>query len=126
MKTNKLSCKDLMIGDWVEFIQFDGQGFYAPVEALNDDSTFAESGCFADNMVKPIPLTAEILEKNGFVRSKVFEVWKYEDGEVSMLWKPFPFLTVDCDSAIVKFPCEHVHKLQHAMRLCGIEKTIEL
>ena len=74
----------------------------------------------------PIPLTDEILEKNGFERSKVFVEWKYENENVYMIYKPFPYLKIQTEKCIVAFPCKYVHELQNAFRLCRIEKTIEL
>ena len=80
---------------------------------------------------KPIPLTPEILEKNGF---------EYKEGEIGMfgvttaphyIGDGIPF-EVFCDGnpyAIwFKEPVDikYVHQLQHALRLCGIEKEIEL
>jgi hypothetical protein len=41
-----------------------------------------------------VPITGEILEKNGFVRSKVFVEWKFNDDDIEALWKPFPFLSI--------------------------------
>ena len=75
---------------------------------------------------KPIPITSEILEKNGFVRSNVFVEWKYENDNVYMIYKPFPYLKIQTEECFVAFPCEYIHQLQHALRLCGIDKTIEL
>jgi len=126
-----MKANELMIGDWVSYKNgfSDGEMTINTVVGTISEKYITEFvwGKRIDcEHLYPIPLTAEILEKNGFVRSKVFVEWKYGDGEVSMLWKPFPFLTVNCDGAVVKFPCEHVHELQHALRLCGIEKEIEL
>lgn len=108
-----MKANELMIGDWVKFIQSDGQGFYAQVEALNDDGTFAESGFFADNMVRPIPLTAEILEKNGY---------NYNVGSGGLFQINIKGLNCHISFNIIHY----VHELQHALRLCGIEKEIEL
>ena len=81
--------------------------------------------------IEPIPLTPEILEKNGF---------EYKEGETGMcgveiapcyLRDDVPF-EVFCDGepfAIwFKEPIniKYVHQLQHALRLCGIEKEITL
>ena len=81
--------------------------------------------------IKPIPLTLEILEKNGFV------LIEEEKGAYGVNIAPYytrndvPF-EVFCDGepfAIwFKDPVNigYVHELQHAMRLCGIEKEIVL
>ena len=122
-----MKAKDLMIGDWVNIA----------VEEYNNPTRIREIGSFwvkvikdemeySNILVTPIPLTPEILEKNGFVRSEVFVEWKYEYEDIYMLWKPFPWLSVLSDGSELKFPCEYVHQLQHALRLCGIEKEIVL
>ena len=122
-----MKANELMIGDWVEFVSPDGQGFYAQVEALNDDGTFSEGGFFEDNMVRPIPLTHEILEKNGMVGlcgsnwpssgHPSIELTSTMDGE--LLW------TINCNEyEIMSF--KYVHELQHALKICGVEKEIEL
>lgn len=116
-----------MIGDWVKFIQPDGQEFYAQVEALNDDGTFAESGFFADNMVEPIPLTTEILKKNGFLQNNGHMVMYVHINEFNGYT-----IRLDADdygwhltnSRFVDI--DNVHDLQHLLRLCGVEKEVVL
>ena len=90
----------------------------------------------ADN-VDPIPLTPEILEKNGFEmvldKDKLptyrikwtrnpnlyFTVFTGVDG----YWNPVGFgVTI----AGVNGAIDYVHQLQHAMKLCGINKEIVL
>lgn len=73
----------------------------------------------------PIQITPEILEKNGFTKSKTFVEWKYEEEGIYILWKPFPFLKIETENVQLNLSgCEYVHELQHALRLCGIEKDI--
>lgn len=129
-----MKATELMIGDWAEFHQSDGQGFYAQVEALNNDGTFSESGFYADNDVSPIPLTAEILEKNGWIWDGMYACFDY-NGNKEFMWykhegicrdfyihkngeKELIFLT---RPGII-----FVHQLQHALRMCRIEKEITL
>ena len=77
--------------------------------------------------IQPIPLTAEILEKNGFIESDVFVEWKYEDEGLYILWKPFPFLKVETQSVQLNLSgCEYIYELQHVLRLCGIDKQITI
>ena len=115
-----MKANELMIGDWV--IGCSGEPF--KIGIIDPDFLYW-------NEVQPIPLTPEILEKNGFeykekelglygvttaphyVRDDVpFEV--FCDGEPFAIWFKEP--------VNIKF----VHELQHALRLCGIEKEIEL
>ena len=91
-----------------------------------------------DIQVKPITLTAEILEKNGF------EMFKY-DGWVhyyrifgnsvipfvlhSMIGGEMLSQEVDIFSTSTNTNCgidvNYVHELQHALRLCGLNKIAD-
>jgi hypothetical protein len=71
---------------------------------------------------KPIPLTPEILEKNGFVvesrdcHDEPLQYCELVDG----LW-------IDISGEnFFEGKLEYVHQLQHALGLCEINKTIEL
>ena len=120
---------ELMIGDWiyrpdcydqVKEIRYTG---IIGIDNMRGLITFSE--------LELIPLTPEILEKNGF---------EYKEGETGMygvttaphyICDGVPF-EVFCDGepfAIwFKEPVniKFVHQLQHALRLCGISKEIEL
>ena len=84
--------------------------------------------------INPIPLTPEILEKNGFkqdpksrsrkshqiITNDVYISWW--KGRLNILYKPFVGHStnhINCDG-------KYVHELQHALRLAGIEKEIVL
>ena len=78
----------------------------------------------------PIQITAEILEKNWFTPC----IWNGKDGwsitypirngvKVCVSSDFFHFGYFGHDS---KIPLFFVHQLQHALRLCGIEKEIKL
>jgi len=123
-----MKANELMIGDWV---LFDHNPVRVAILGAAQDSLGLAVG---DNVfgqpysiIEPIPLTAEILEKNGFdmddytVHFKEDEHYMlelvFEDDELK--W------TINCNEyTIMNF--EYVHELQHALRLCGIEKEIEL
>ena len=86
-------------GSLVHNISLEGEGF------LGD----------ADEIISPIPLTAEIMEKNGFNRY-------YESNFYSLL-NGFNVAIADehyITSAFnVDITVYYVHELQHALRLCG-------
>lgn len=115
-----MKANELMIGDWVDIKATNSFIYKRRKITANDLIDSIHRECVY------IPLTAEILEKNGFVRSSVFVEWKYERNGICMIWKPFPWLQVSTDNADVNFECEYVHELQHALRLCGIDKEIVL
>ena len=81
--------------------------------------------------VTPIPLTDEILEKNGFVLKEggmgmygvtIASHYIREDLPFEVFCDGEPFAVWFKDPVNIKY----VHQLQHAMRLCNINKTIEL
>lgn len=94
------------------------------------ESNLSFRPCYA----RPIPLTAEIMEKNGFTRYRENEeLW-----DVGVFRLDLGLFAVGIDNGcgtgmcimphgIMTFYCKYVHELQHALRLCGIEDdTIEL
>ena len=138
MKANELSCKDLMIGDLIN-----GFGVIRRVTSINglerpeDDGLlttmvpgyeFPESNLsFRPCYAQPIPLTAEILEKNGFTRFGTDYILEGEHFGLDNPSNPNNYLdNYWLRISIKAVNIEYVHELQHAMRLCGIEKEIEL
>lgn len=99
---------------------------------------------YYDN-IEPIPLTTEILEKNGFelqkqdfTSEKLYKL-KYESLYVETYSSDIdPRFRVGCSigdyihfnirSRILMSFCtiHYVHELQRALKLCGIDKNIEL
>ncbi len=75
--------------------------------------------------VKPMPLTPEILEKNGMSRNPFGEYFAEDKHcflEISREPEGF-FWTVNANEYSI-IPLNYVHELQHALRLCGIEKEV--
>ena len=144
-----MNAKELMIGDWV---QIDAPDRYAgaigEVKSLRfhqeKDSAYfhifisgrhgivSHEVCSDD--IRPVPLTPEILEKNGF--RVVFD----GDLHATYFQEIDGFLTdikVDktgiyqklsmCDgfgNRVVLVECKFVHQLQHAFRIYGINKNL--
>lgn len=74
--------------------------------------------------IEPIPLTAEILEKNGFQQ---ISTNKYVSGTVTIAIFVEEFLiTIKSLGARVMITIKYIHELQHALQLCNIDKEIEL
>ena len=87
--------------------------------------------------INPIPLTREILEKNGFVKyNEVSDTPPYDQDEEGNMyysykgehkfwgwWQPNNVYLIPVN-AMVDLEIEYVHELQHALRLCGINKEI--
>ena len=116
---------ELMIGDWV--ILFDK--YPAKVEAICDVEVYlldeVDLHWHVDYaFIKPIPLTAEILEKNGFVYNDLPFVQAWEQFGLA-LYSSGNGYRIGCGNNVALI-IDSVHELQHALRLCGIEKEIEL
>ena len=135
-----MKANELMLRDWVKHQDTEKTVdaiWFGNQVSLNDPSK--EWGSiytdkFSADDVKPIPLTAEILEKNGFG-------YKEEDGNLSHYYigdrwyLDNPDLHIGTynkgvywlnylDNAI--YGIKYVHQLQHALKLCHIEKEIDL
>ena len=139
------------------------KGTIVVIRGIDADRTFRElKGCATcvafgnpDNMpggvwldyLDPIPLTPEILEKNGFEKTQIHgekqdDIFQCFDGEIIIevgIYDPnfilihYRYETPDGInsgelSSIVKVDGGkfYIHELQHALRLCGIDKEIEL
>lgn len=124
-----MKAKELQLGDWVNT----PKGNYQ-IDSIQDNDVVGTTynngdgveSLFDIDKVKPISLTVEILEKNGW--SQVLysnESYDNEDAEQLSLW------TGEDDNewwwhvgVELVTPLNYVHELQHALRLCGIEKEI--
>lgn len=126
--------EELMIGDWVKITRSYDIPMNSDINIDLTDITELEEGTID---LEPIPLTSEILEKNGFK----------EDFETNRIyWRPdcrkfcivkeldtwyFAFRVlgeaVDKSSGYICISeCNYVHKLQHILKDLEIEKEIVL
>ena len=121
-----MKANELMIGDWVSY---NGQPLRVNCVAIGSiglEGVDSDIIC-KEEMVKPIPLTPEILEKDGFEKDpETGEMIWYDDDVTEVVWLG-TLLRIRCEYGICDFAAIiYVNELQHALRLCGIEKTIEL
>ena len=113
-----------MIVDWVKLSK--GNWSKNRLVGLTDIEMIAESVYLAE----PIPLTPEILEKNGFRKLVTYgtEKWLCDNLRLNVYssdgtWRFCADTNRNENSVIyIRF----VHELQHALRLCKIDKEIEL
>ena len=135
-----ISANELMIGDWVKFTSKYGYGTgqvvgIEPLEGTAEPTTFiiwkrdkeGNTKFFvgvSKICVEPIPITPEILEKNGFVYNAIPFVDGWEQFGLT-LYRGGNGYRINC-GINVSLIIDYVHQLQHALRLCGIEKEIEL
>ena len=125
-----MSGKELMIGDWVKT----PKGFFKVTDIQDNDviGTDYNNGegtdsLFFNDEIEPIHLTAEILENNGFTRLGTDYILKGEHFGLDNPSIPSNYLdNYWLRISIKAVHIEYVHQLQHALRLCGIEKEIEL
>ena len=127
-----------MIGDWVRCT--DPNPFR--IEQIDgvEEQVYGDNGFYVDTTdLQPIPLTVEILEKNGFVKMdgdhyRYFLAYddNYYAGFESVNYYTdacFCNVTKECSDGTQeqsKGVYKYVHQLQHALRLCGINHEIIL
>ena len=154
MNAAKIKCRDLMVGDWIT----NRNGFSMQITNVGDDYAYAtfegnEGDPWEfddkDDQPEPIPLTPEILEKNGFSP----DTFLTAEWERKVYFKEFPGCVVEpadsgkyifgttkywskkysdgspidwgtmYDSRICNL--QYVHELQHALRLCGLNEIAD-
>lgn len=124
-----MKAEELMIGDWVF-----AYGKKTQIVWVGNIHKMAVRGFpseFMDGEILPIPLTPEILEKNGF------EVDEKNENMLKWRWSVIDdCISYDKSTGMVRifYPSglvfvkilKFVHELQHALRLCNIDKEIVL
>ena len=115
---------ELTIGDWV----LDGTT-QAQITGITCDgeieTTFNEHSNI--ELIEPIPITQEILEENDFVKEdNDTDVRKDQMGFEKIIWFDGGYTcvtSVRCDR-MYEGHCYDVHELQHALKICGVNKEI--
>ena len=121
--------EELMIGDWVQ--------------SKSDQSIFqikTHWDIYNAKDFEPIPITPEILEMNGFDKGSLLgcDVWTFDiqngDNFDNISLRKIKYnkkhkwavgLSIYGEGA-GRFFIDNIHELQHALRLCKIDKEIEL
>ena len=140
MTTLKIS--DLSVGDWVQ----DNYGNYVKVMGIWQGCNFNYQvdvrrdgmiGTIVPCNIHPIPITAEILEKNGFERGQRGNFYHYLRLDKNRTlyihastngWR----VEITYDAAGILRTTHlmpdvvSIHQLQHALRLAGVDKEINL
>ena len=135
MTTLKIS--DLSVGDWVGY---NGKSYRTViVDALDQTATIFgndEQGDIHIEQLAPIPITAEILEKNGWrviEKEALGDEYEY-DGE-KRVWDDYSIDICETKPGVFWYSwrteyymwrLEYVHQLQHLIRLAGVDKEINL
>ena len=113
-----MKATDLMIGDWVclrDDVQYESpmkvDGILVHNISLEGEGFLGD----ADEIIRPIPLTAEIMEKNGFDRYYESNFYSLLNG-FNVAIADEHYITSAFNVAITVY---YVHELQRALRLCG-------
>lgn len=126
-----MKAKELMIGDWV---RNDLGEYQTVVELRESGAMLAYNDIYPYDAIEPIPITPEILEKNLGVVERSSDGYNLVINRELILafhleatldfWiaqpSDWPHLTYS-----LPLP-RYVHELQHALRLCRIDKEIVL
>ena len=110
-------------------------------EILADDELYyvGEDRCHSEDKIEPIPLTPEILEKNGFERGVVIpsKFYRNIDNERLIFSPNSSFYDLgyvhwnesnDVDimhRLEVQQPIMYIHQMQHALRLFGLDELAD-
>lgn len=127
-----MKAEELMLGDWC-FCELNGKP--EKVQAIYEDKVMLDyNDLYPYDEIQPIPITKEMLEKNGFEQygkdayCLSIPIQMAGDGieQQDITIHRMKVLELRTSTCTLLMPMKYVHELQHALRLCGITKTIEL
>lgn len=131
-----MKANELMIGDW---IQRNGKNFQV-TSIMDGYISTDEHSDSHDYHFNPIPLTPEILEKNGIKRKAINDeepyyqdeegYYYYQYGELGIntlhIWFWYKDGDIMMPSNCTKWiKLSFVHELQRVLRLCGLDELAE-
>lgn len=135
-----MEAKDLMIDDYIRCSQ-DCHGHRVDYISELEGEVGVDGEILSLDMIEPIPLTQEILERNDFKKFPFPHIegqhqwtwWKNIVTSVT-LWcrelnddtKDGMVLKIEAPISQLCIKVNYVHELQHALHLCEIKKEIEL
>ena len=120
MDAVKIRCRYLMVGDWIT----DENGFPMQITNVGEDYAYATFDGLEgdpwkfddkDDKPQPIPITPEILEKNGWWYD-VEDMWLHDEVDFGIERWNGGFQCYD----INQIKLDSVHELQRALRCCGL------
>lgn len=125
---------ELMIGDWVYVTDAcTNKNVFCRITRIDTtawvgvDGELDSVGMY-ENCIFPIPLTPDILVKNGF-KSYNNSSYQLRGVGVYISWRNVGRLNISFGCAPITnahISVKYVHELQHALRLCGIKKEVKL
>ena len=128
-----MEAKELMIGDWL-FYRGQYNAFCFRVEQITKRKVGYHTEPNESRMhyvilseCKPIPITPEFLERNGFEKVQSLYYLKSRN-KVYLCFIEYNIVN-NClfiNDGLIPRPITCVHQLQHVFKLCGIEKEITI
>lgn len=143
-----MDCKDLMVGDWVNYwiLNLNAKVFSIlgnhtiGIQFVDKNNKVEAMHGLIEKVIRPIPLTSDILVKNGFEKQGDLYQYHINAGNgytrIDIIDLQDGVWSYDID-VYDKFADAHkihhdddcflkLHQLQHLLRLCGIEKEITI
>ena len=127
-----MKANELMLGDWV--MDGDMPTRVTSITRVGIVETMRRISNI--EVVEPIPITPEILEKNGFEKTHCglnAIIYTFSDDDeyyalaideyTESIWR-VEYTNCEMNFPLVRIMVCSVHELQHALKLCGIEKEI--
>jgi len=134
-----MKANELMVGDWIKTSNTlplcGGEiGRVAAIsKCLTMDFEFKRNDLIPFELVNPIPLTPEILEKNGFRKDKETSQWYFKSEDRLDMGILAAGIDDGCGvgfcvmpNSAITYYCKYVHELQHYLRLIGGAEEIIL
>lgn len=128
----EIKISELSVGDWVRYDRgTDAVQIMGIYVRNNQECVVMSDSYYPDGVIgfvehiKPIPLTPEILEKNGISKtyeSDEYAVYKGEGFNVTEYYTELWEFERHRNRLMIR----NVHQLQHALRLAGVGKEIEV
>lgn len=120
-----MKATDICVGDWFKAVDYNSPfritAIYDDVvQTQADYQSEIDGNWYSEAEIKDlitIPLTEDILVKNGFKGNPLDGYYYWQDADRIELNGNFGYHGIVIN---------YVHQLQHLLRLCGIEKEIEL
>ena len=124
-----MKCKELQVGDKVALIN----GIIATIIEVGENYAYAVLNGYEtmdpwefndqDNHPEGIPITPEILEKNGWKHHALFMDMK-ADENINFGWTDMFGVSL-YQNGYYMCDCKYAHTLQHALRLAGLSEIAD-
>lgn len=123
-----MKASDLMIGDWVGGV-FDDRRIiddYRQIDWIREfEVGLRYHRVWAIGSIESIPLTPEILQKNGYVPFEFGYQHTEEDIKFYVDNEGMSLSLYGKDVDVHNDDINYVHELQHALRLCGLNEMAD-